>query len=61
MEGRGNFIDAACALCGDKQPIYRCQLCTFGRLLCKKCIIETHGLNPLHVIEVHGYVLWYHS
>jgi ribosomal protein S27E len=60
MEGCGNFIDATCALCSDEQAIYRYQLCAFRHLLCKKCIVKTHGLNPLHVIEVHGYVVWYH-
>jgi hypothetical protein len=61
MEGRGNFIDTACAKCGEEQPIYRCQSCAFGHMLCKKCIVKTHALNPLHVIKVLHYGFWHYS
>ena len=56
MEGRGDSIDATCAVCGEEQAIYRCQSCASGRLLCENCIVETHGLNPLHVVEVRRYL-----
>jgi hypothetical protein len=54
LDGRGDSQGEPC-LCGSKdEPIYRCDECSGGRMLCKKCMVDAHRALPLHRIKVIG-------
>ena len=41
-----------CSDCSKGEPLYRCQDCLGGSLVCKSCIVGYHAYNPFHHIEV---------
>ncbi|KAJ7309164.1 hypothetical protein DFH08DRAFT_719423 [Mycena albidolilacea] len=51
-DGRGDAGDKCCPGCANptNHPIYRCQECARGVLLCQRCCVQKHADNPLHVI-----------
>ncbi|KAJ7830049.1 hypothetical protein B0H14DRAFT_2366095 [Mycena olivaceomarginata] len=51
-DGRGTVNTEECPGCHKpgNNPIYRCQECAGGVLLCKGCCVDKHTDNPLHVI-----------
>jgi hypothetical protein len=54
QDGRGTVNTEECPGCHKKghNPIFRCQECAGGVLLCKGCCVDKHTDNPLHVIFV---------
>ncbi|KAJ7201967.1 hypothetical protein B0H12DRAFT_1036111, partial [Mycena haematopus] len=52
-EGRGAAADKPCPNCLDaaNPPLFRCQECAGGVLLCRGCCVDKHADNPLHVIQ----------
>jgi hypothetical protein len=53
-DGCANASTELCPQCRDaeRSPLYRCQECTGGLLLCKECCVDKHADAPLHVIYV---------
>ncbi|KAF7296779.1 CxC2 domain-containing protein [Mycena indigotica] len=49
-EGRGYWPDF-CAKCEVADPVYRCEDCFGGGLLCKACCLDVHRLHPLHIVQ----------
>ncbi|KAJ7800235.1 hypothetical protein B0H14DRAFT_2387450 [Mycena olivaceomarginata] len=51
-DGCANASTELCPQCRDaeRSPLYRCQECTGGLLLCKECCVDKHADAPLHVI-----------
>jgi hypothetical protein len=54
LDGQGNLDLDLCNLCLDCQstPLYRCLECSHSSLYCRECIVELHGMLPLHRLEV---------
>jgi hypothetical protein len=52
-DGRG-YAGEECPGCHNPNnpPLYRCQECAGGVMLCRTCCIDKHADNPLHVIYV---------
>jgi hypothetical protein len=52
-DGCGGADAELCPRCGaSPNPIYRCEDCFGGRLLCEACCLEKHREDPLHIIYV---------
>ncbi|KAJ7851560.1 hypothetical protein B0H13DRAFT_2360052 [Mycena leptocephala] len=50
-DGCGGVDAELCPRCGaSPNPIYRCEDCFGGRLLCEACCLEKHREDPLHII-----------
>ncbi|TFK60138.1 hypothetical protein BDN72DRAFT_872951 [Pluteus cervinus] len=60
-EGRMDSMDTPCPHCENPSPSYRCKDCDGGGLLCRDCIVNTHGRNGLHVIEKWDGVTFQHT
>lgn len=47
-------VDIGCTNCSSPSPetaAFRCRDCFHSPLLCKSCIVTSHVLNPLHMVE----------
>jgi hypothetical protein len=51
LEGRGRLW-GLCGVCGAQPASFRCQDCTGLMPMCRVCAIDSHRLNPLHILEV---------
>ncbi|KAF8131729.1 hypothetical protein K438DRAFT_1911926 [Mycena galopus ATCC 62051] len=50
-EGRGPWWSKGCTMCEDPHPVWRCEDCFGGRMLCMSCITERHRDEPLHLLQ----------
>ncbi|KAK6977452.1 CxC2 domain-containing protein [Favolaschia claudopus] len=51
LEGRGAWWVSGCARCGAEDPVWRCEDCFGGRLLCFNCVRIRHEDEPLHILQ----------
>ncbi|KAJ7923563.1 hypothetical protein B0H13DRAFT_1864713 [Mycena leptocephala] len=58
LDGPGDATEILCPGCkiapdeeGYLAPAYRCRECFGGLLFCRKCVVERHMSNPLHLIN----------
>lgn len=53
-KGRGSFTTDRCPSCEDPEAnaAYRCMDCFTPCLVCRNCVVNRHGDNPLHHLEV---------
>ncbi|KAJ7024108.1 hypothetical protein C8F04DRAFT_969398 [Mycena alexandri] len=60
-DGCAGASTTLCPGCSNEgnQPLYRCQECTGGLLLCADCCLDKHAENPLHVIYEWSGVYFY--
>lgn len=57
LEGQGVGSDKSkCPMCSESKgpghAIYRCEECLGTYLECQECVVERHGHNPFHIIQV---------
>jgi hypothetical protein len=59
LDGPGDATEILCPGCkiapeeeGYLPPAYRCRECFGGLLFCRKCMVNRHEWNPLHLIDV---------
>ncbi len=46
----GVVLQSTCSNCQMGQPIFRCDDCPLGLLVCKACRLKLHSSLPLHVV-----------
>ncbi|KAJ7601668.1 hypothetical protein DFH06DRAFT_1025237, partial [Mycena polygramma] len=51
QESRGPWWLRGCTLCKEANPLWRCEDCFGGRMLCEVCITERHRDEPLHLLQ----------
>ncbi|KAF8054677.1 hypothetical protein FPV67DRAFT_1568861 [Lyophyllum atratum] len=50
-EGRGQYTEDVCPVCGLNAPTYRCEDCEGGQILCRGCTLTAHRQNSLHRLK----------
>ncbi len=51
--GRGGAaLQSSCSNCQTGDPIFRCDSCPLGLLVCKSCCLKLHSSLPLHMVRV---------
>ncbi|KII90687.1 hypothetical protein PLICRDRAFT_61446, partial [Plicaturopsis crispa FD-325 SS-3] len=50
-EGRGEYTDGTCSLCGGQGASARCLDCLDHGMICSSCMVSVHRRTPFHHIE----------